>query len=142
MKDRGMILILYLKTWSDIGSPTQSSLQLRCFRMADHSRPVAMADCCCSGPCWPHKIVKQSTSPLRPLIGSRTGGFQPGPATVYCHISNQIQQHLQIAIALFHIVLNLTPLEEDGGRKPVQKSKNLQNSYINNPEIWTIDYQS
>jgi hypothetical protein len=26
MKDRGMILILYLNTWSDIASPTQSSL--------------------------------------------------------------------------------------------------------------------
>ena len=26
MKNGGMILILYLKTWSDIGSPTQSSL--------------------------------------------------------------------------------------------------------------------
>jgi hypothetical protein len=108
MKDRGMILI---------------HCSSGCFRVAEHSRPVAMADCCyCPGPCWPHKIVKQSISPLRPLVGSRTGGFQPGPATVYCHISNQIQQHPQIAIALFHIVLKLTPLEEDGGRNPVQKS--------------------
>ena len=61
MKDRGIILILYLKNWSDIGSPTQSSL--------------AMADCCyCHGLCWPHKIVQQSTSPLRPLVDSRVWG--------------------------------------------------------------------
>ena len=32
MKDRGMIMILYLKTWSDIGSPTQSSLQFKVFQ--------------------------------------------------------------------------------------------------------------
>ena len=32
IKDRGMILILYLKTMSDIGSPTQSSLQFKVFQ--------------------------------------------------------------------------------------------------------------
>ena len=38
--------------------------------LADHSRPVAMADCCyCHGPCWPHKIVQQSTGPLRQQVG-------------------------------------------------------------------------
>ena len=30
-----------------------------CFREADFSRPVAMADCCCCpSPCWPHKNVQ------------------------------------------------------------------------------------
>ena len=43
--------------------------------MADHFQPVAMADCCyCPGPCWPHKIVQQSTGPLRPLVDSRVEG--------------------------------------------------------------------
>ena len=37
------------------------------FRAADHSRPVAMADCCPS-PCWPHTIVQQSTGILKPLV--------------------------------------------------------------------------
>ena len=81
MKDRGLILILYLKTWSDIGSPLRAHCSSRCFRVADHSRPVAMADYCyCPGPCWAHKIVQQSTSLLRPLVDSRVGckfGQQP-----------------------------------------------------------------
>ena len=43
-----------------------------CFRVADYSRPVAMTDCCCCpSPCWPHKIVQQSTGFLRPLVNSR-----------------------------------------------------------------------
>ena len=66
MKDRGMILILYLKSSPDISSPTQLTV-VHCV-----SLPVAMADCCyCPGPYWPHKIVQQSTSPLRPLVDSR-----------------------------------------------------------------------
>ena len=41
-----------------------------CFREADYSRLVAMADCfcCCPSPCWPHQSVWQSTGPLKPLI--------------------------------------------------------------------------
>ena len=39
-----------------------------CFRVADYSRPVAMTDCCCPSPYWPHKIVEQSTGLLKPLI--------------------------------------------------------------------------
>ena len=60
MKDRGMIMIIYLKSSPDIGSPTQ--LSSLCLRVADHSLPVAMADCCyCPDPCWPHKIVQYNT---------------------------------------------------------------------------------
>ena len=73
MKYRGVILILYLKSCPDIRSPTQlTDCTSRCFRVTDHSRPVAMADWCyCPGPCWPHKIVQQSTGPIRPLVDSR-----------------------------------------------------------------------
>ena len=41
-----------------------------CFREADYSRLVAMADCfcCCPSPCWPHQSVWKSTGPLKPLI--------------------------------------------------------------------------
>ena len=55
-----------------LAPPLKAHCSSRCFRVADHSRPVAMADCCyCPGPCWPHKIVQQSTSPPRPLVDSR-----------------------------------------------------------------------
>ena len=50
-----------------------------CFREADYSRPVAMADCCCCpSPCWPHKIVQQSTGLLKPLIGCMVPKLQVG----------------------------------------------------------------
>ena len=41
-----------------------------CFREADYSRLVAMADCfcCCPSPCWPHQSEWKSTGPLKPLI--------------------------------------------------------------------------
>ena len=40
-----------------------------CFRVADYSWPVAMADCCwCPSPCSHAKIVQQSTGLLKPLI--------------------------------------------------------------------------
>ena len=72
MKDRGMISILYLTIWSVIGSPTQSSLQFKVFQSgtpfpaSDHGRLLLLP-----GPCWPHKIVEQSTGLLRPLVNSR-----------------------------------------------------------------------
>ena len=46
-----------------------------CFRVADYSRPVAKADCCCCpSPCWPQQIVQQSTGLLKPLIEWMVGG--------------------------------------------------------------------
>ena len=46
-----------------------------CFREADCSRPVTMADCCCFlSPCWSHKILQQSTGLLKPLIKCMVSG--------------------------------------------------------------------
>ena len=54
--------------------PHSAHCSLLCFRVADHSLPVVMADCWYCQYYWycrPHKIVQQSTSPLRPLVDSR-----------------------------------------------------------------------
>ena len=68
MKDIGMILILYLKSCPDIGSPTQLNV-VHC--VSEWLTIPASGQGSISSLPWPHKIVQQSTGPKGPFVDSR-----------------------------------------------------------------------
>ena len=71
------------------------------FRVADCSRPVTLADCCCPSTCWPHKSMQQSTGLLKPLIGCMVPKLQVGNRV--CATLNTANQHFAAADSLLRL---------------------------------------